>query len=222
MKLKTIALFSGIIFSTISNAAVLSHYDNDKSLLITTSNPLGVNVQYKFDKESSLTKEPTTYNLKVYKVKSTNSLIDTTGVYNDDSSLLKINGKLLLQSKTIGNPVGNINSGSETSYIKSVSIKTNDSFSETTVIPEVVNSGFNLTAFPKGKNIYSVNLEQSILEKLKTFSVDDYTIQMPNINAWNYSSTIYIPEGKTAIINSPKYKIDGEQYRNVYLLSIIK
>lgn len=225
MKLKIIALMSGIIFSTTSLAAVSTSYEKDGSLLIKSTNNQGAKIEYKMDKDSELLKEVINYNLKVYQVESTNSVVNTTGVYNNDSNILNINGKLLFQSKSVGNPLTSISSNDKTPYIKSVITKTHeDNSSESKKVKDFINSGFNLTVFEKAKDIYVINLSQSNLEDLKNYnSIDnDYYIQLPSISTFEISTTLYIPDGKTALIESPKYKFNGKEYHSIYLLSAKK
>lgn len=220
MKLKATVLLTGMIFSAFSHAVVVNE-NKDGTIMVSDSSPSGAKVQYVIDKNSPFIKEPTTYNLKAYAVEATKSLVSTTGVYDNNSPLLDVKGKLLVSSSVVGKPVGNISSTTEKPYMKSVNTEVKDSLHSSSILNiDAVKTGFDLTAFPINKDIYFVNIAQSNLEEIKKFETDGNYIELPQVNNWKtLSNNIYIPSGKTARIESSVYSVDGKEYKNVYLLS---
>lgn len=216
-------LFASIIFASSANAAIFSNTGIDK---FTSSNPTtGTSVTYHFNEDSVAVKKTVTYNLKVYQTEAKDRLVDSSGVYNDQSSLLNISeGKLLSDVKFVGNPVGNISINNEKPYIQSVKTEIKDSLnSSKSVSMDAIKTGFDLTTFYNGNDIYFVNISQVNLEKMNDFTSGEDTIQLPEVSKWSQqSSSIYIPEGKTARFNSSEYSFEGKKYQNIYLLSVKK
>lgn len=219
MKLKTTVLLSALILSATANAAVITD-NKDGTIMIQNEIPSRVKVLYFLDKNSPLAKEPVNYNLKVYIVEAKKSLVTTSGVYNNNSPLLDVKGQLLTTANVVGQPVGNISSTKEKSYLRSETTEIKDSLNSLiTSKMDVVRTGFDLAAFQIKKNTYSIGIFQSSLEGVKDFETDDSYVQLPQVNEWKTISEIYIPSGKTARIDSSVYKIDGKEYKNVYILS---
>lgn len=224
-KLRVVALIAGIICASQVNAEIYSHAEKDGSLTITRLMPSSHDsksqtTEYKIDKNSSFLKNPTIYDLKVYRVEANDSAITTTGVYSNGSPLLKVDGKFITKASVVGTPIANISINNNVAYVKSVTTDVKDQWRSTSkILAGNVKSGFNLTIFETGKNVYNIDLSQVNLDSLLNFKTGDDTIQLPRTTEWSTSNTMYIPKDKTARLNSMKYTIDGKDYQNVYLIS---
>lgn len=94
MKFKIGIILSSIIFASSVNASEFLHPDKGDSSSISISN-----IKVKSQSNKGFMKDniiPTIYNLRVFKILSNDSLIDSSGIYNTNSPLLDVNGELLV------------------------------------------------------------------------------------------------------------------------------
>lgn len=247
MKLKAVALLICLVAAANSNAALTSTLNNDGTLTLKSAESTSL-VKYNVDKDSPFTKSNKTYDFQIYRVESKDKLVNTTGVYDNNSPLLKIDGDLVSTSRVLGNPIANISIQRETPYIKSSSTrvikagslaktkvsgksvenpnsaklfssKADEDVTVSTIVPGSIKSGLDFSAFEIGKDIYHIDLSAVRLNKIKDFSTGGEHIGLPSTTSWSSSQKLYIPAGKTARINSPTYNVDGKDYQDVYLIS---
>lgn len=226
MKTKLAVVLIGISLVSQSHASIVSQTERDGSAKIIISsdniNPK-TKVEYEIDKDSPFNKIQTKYDLKVYTISEKDTLLSNTGVYDNDSILLKINGILNYTASTTtnsSNPVAWLNMNKGMAYVKSIENKVSPGKTTPThTIPAVASYGFNMTAINIGNDVYQVELSQSKLNEMKTLTIDNDTIGLPNTTTWTTQNSIYLPKGKTARFDSMPYVVNGKEYKDVYLLS---
>lgn len=95
MKFKIGIIISSIIFASSVNASGFLSSNKEWYSSISPSN-----ISVKSQSDNILIKKHKTisilYNLRIFKVLSSNSLVDSYGIYNDRSPLLDVNGELLV------------------------------------------------------------------------------------------------------------------------------
>lgn len=249
MKLKAIALLTCLVAAANSHAALTSTLNTDGSLTLKSAESTSpVKVKYNVDKDSPFIKSNKTYDFQIYRVESKDKLVNTTGVYDNNSPLLKIDGDLVSTSRVLGSPVASMSIQRETPYIKSssttvikadslaktkvsgksvenpngaklFSTKADEDVTVSTIVPGSIKSGLDFSAFETGKDIYHIDLSAVRLNEIKDFSTGGEHIGLPSTTSWSSSQKLYIPVGKTARINSPTYNVDGKDYQDVYLIS---
>lgn len=232
-KIKMLAVLAGLLIAGQASAAnITSVPQKDGSTKITAESKdwKGENLlktEYTISKDSPFNQIPTQYNVKVYKIEDNDSLVSKSGVYDNNSSLLKVEAEPKAAAQTVSthkDPLATVSVGNETTYVKSVSrtVDFDKEISSFTVVPGIVKSGFDFAAFPVGKDIYNVHLSQDELLGIQDFKSGEDAIGLPSVSSWSAANVVYLPEGKTARFDSPSFTVDGKSYKNVYLISAKK
>lgn len=232
-KMKVLAVLTGLMLAGQASASeIKSEPQKDGSTKITVESTKlkgmdPVQVEYTISQDSPFNQVATQYDVKVYKVENDGSQVSKSGVYDNNSSLLKLGSEPKTMAKTVSthkDPLATVSVGNETTYVKSVSrrVDFDKEIGSFTVVPGIVKSGFDFAAFPVGKDIYNVHLSQDELLGIQDFKAGEDAIGLPSVSSWSAANVVYLPEGKTARFDSPSFTVDGKSYKNVYLISAKK
>lgn len=232
-KIKMLAVLTGLLIAGQASAAnVTSVPQKDGSTKITAESKDWkgeslLKTEYTISKDSPFNQVTTQYNVKVYQIEDNDGLVSKSGVYNNNSSLLKVDSEPKSAVQTVSthkDPLATVSVGNETTYVKSVSrrVDFDKEIGSFTVVPGIVKSGFDFAAFPVGKDIYNVHLSQDELLGIQDFKAGEDAIGLPSVSSWSAANVVYLPEGKTARFDSPSFTVDGKSYKNVYLISAKK
>ena len=216
MKYKLIACLLGSLFAVSSNAGMLSKTSEQHDSLIKT--------------------QPKTFvaHVSIYKQdmshKNTLSKMNASGVYNDNSIVVKDfsnkNYKNILNSTVVGYdglplPYSNYK---ETPIVKSI-ITDSDGKGNTitTVVPGSVDEGYSLSLNKLGNKV-TVRIDDKVIKEIRKMKAEGKELSLPQIHEWSVSQQYFIGNDKTIRVDSPSYTKDvngeKESFKHIYIIKL--
>lgn len=216
MKYKLITFLLGSLFAVSSNAGMLNKTNEQHDSLIKT--------------------QPKTFlaHVSIYKQdmshENTLSKMNASGVYNDNSILIKdfINKdyKNILNSTVEGYdglplPYSNYK---ETPIVKSIVTDSDGKGNTiTTVVPGSVDEGYSLSLNKLGNKV-TVKIDDKVIKEIKKMKVEGKELSLPQIHEWSVSQQYIIGSNKTIRVDSPSYTkyVDGKKqsFKHIYIIKL--
>lgn len=216
MKYKLITCLLGSLFAVSSNAGMLNKTNEQHDSLINT--------------------QPKTFvaHVSIYKQdmshKNTLSKMNASGVYNDNSMLVK--GFSNKDYKNILNSIVEGYDGSplpysnykETPIVKSI-VTDNDGKGNTitTVVPGAIDEGYSLYLNKLGNKV-TVKIDDKVIEEIRKMKVEDKELSLPQIHEWSVSQQYLINDNKTIRVDSPSYTkyVNGKKqsFKHIYIIKL--
>lgn len=212
MKLKTTIKSICLVGAILSSSAMASS--------ITATNKETVNpntqkssIKYTIDNYTETSNSVTAYHLQTYRLQVNDELENTL----NDLNLIKEKGELIATGNFFGRFSGSFNISTNKTYIESV---TTNEKGEKTINEENLKTGITAKIVKTGKDSYFISILNNNLVNMGKFTTGEDTIDLPEYISEDINSTLQIPNGDTAMIESIQYAIDGTKYVNVYLLTV--
>lgn len=216
MKYKLVACLLGSFFAISSNAGMLSKTTEQHDSLIKTQPKT-------FVADVSIYKQDMSH-------KNTLSKMNASGVYNDNSILIKEfsnkNYENILNSTVVGYyglplPYSNYK---ETPIVKSI-VTDSDGKGKTitTVVPGSIDEGYSLSLNKLGNKV-TVKIDDKVIKEIRKMKAEDKELSLPQVHEWSVSQQYIINNDKTIRIDSPSYTkyVNGKKqsFKHIYIIKL--